>query len=359
MLLNKETAVGGLVQELNRWLKVKWLHADYNKQLPNARDVLDYFKRLFESAEREYGGAVCNAHADFYKELGKEQPDQCCDFDTLTLLDTSVQGNDLVLFTWLGGEQMTVQHLIPERSSWGGNYSPRWDNVRGRGDRNRTHDCHVDDCKIYPANLVEYDEPVSKTRFKRLVPPGYFELQKNPDAKPTWREFVEYTDRYEPLHNEDGSEVPPDEQDQIIDVFDYRRQHVYVSVPKMFSYADARSNFELQPEEYINLTYLNSVWLEWAVTTKNLGGWTVGSKEVTYAYAIKYIKTALDFIRKREAEEKANLDAVDSTITQDPDWPLRLSEWKLAKGVRQITPYQAKRFAKYYKERGVVSNGAG
>lgn len=250
-----------------------------------------------------------------------------------------------------GDMLLTVQHLIPERSSWGGNYSPRWDNVRGRGDRNRTHDCHVDDCKIYPANLVEYDEPVSKTRFKRLVPPGYFELQKNPGAKPAWREFVEYTDWYEPLHNEDGSEVPPDEQDQIIEVFDYRRQHVYISVPKMFSYADARSNFELQPEEYINLTYLNSVWLEWAVTTKNLGGWTVGGKEVTYAYAIKYIKTALDFIRKREKEEKAHLDAVDSTITQDPDWPLRLSEWKLEKGVRQITPYQAKRFAKYYRRK--------
>lgn len=31
-------------------------------------------------------------------------------------------------------------------------------------------------------------------------------------------------------------------------------------------------------------------------------------------------------------------------------WPLRLSEWKLAKGVRQITPYQAKRFSKYYRE---------
>lgn len=250
-----------------------------------------------------------------------------------------------------GDMLLTVQHLIPEHSSWGGNYSPHWDNIRGRGDRNRTHDCHVEDCKIYPANLVEYDEPISKTRYKRLVSPGYFELQKNPNAKPAWREFVENTDRYEPLHNENGSEVPPDEQDQIIEVFDYRKQHVYISVPKMFSYADARSNFELQPEEYINLTYLNSVWLEWAVTTKNLGGWTVGGKEVTYAYAIKYIKTALDFIRKREAEEKASLNAVDSAITQDPDWPLRLSEWKLAKGVRQITPYQAKRFSKYYRER--------
>ena len=32
-------------------------------------------------------------------------------------------------------------------------------------------------------------------------------------------------------------------------------------------------------------------------------------------------------------------------------WPLRLSEWKLEKGVRQITPYQAKRFAKYYRRK--------
>lgn len=83
--------------------------------------MLDYFKRLFESAEREYGGAVRNAHADFYKEQGKEQPDQCCDFDTLTLLDTSVRDNDLVLFTWLGGEQipilvfhMDIQHIALE-----------------------------------------------------------------------------------------------------------------------------------------------------------------------------------------------------------------------------------------------------
>lgn len=250
-----------------------------------------------------------------------------------------------------GDMLLTVQRLIPERSSWGGNYSQRWDNVRGRGDRNRTHDCQVEDCKIYPANLVEYDEPISKTRYKRLVFPGYCELQKNPDAKPTWREFVEYTDRYEPLHNEDGSDIPLEEQDQIIEVFDYRKQHVYVSVPKQWSYADARSNFELHPEEYINLTYLNSVWLEWAVTTKNLGGWTVGGKEVTYAYAIQYIKTALDFVRKREQDEKEHLDAVDSVITQDPDWPLRLSEWKMEKGVRQLTPYQAKRFAKYYREK--------
>lgn len=108
MLLNKETTVGGLVQELNRWVKVKWLHADYNRDLPDVQDVLMYFQRLFEPAGQEYRNAVSNTHRDFYKEQGNEQPDQCCDFDTLTLLDVFVQDNDLVLCTWLGGERIPV-----------------------------------------------------------------------------------------------------------------------------------------------------------------------------------------------------------------------------------------------------------
>ena len=58
-----------------------------------------------------------------------------------------------------------------------------------------------------------------------------------------------------------------------------------------------------------------------------------------------YLKTALDFIRKREAKEKMLLDAVDTSICQDAEWPVKLSEWKLRAGVRTITEYQAKRFA--------------
>lgn len=45
------------------------------------------------------------------------------------------------------------------------------------------------------------------------------------------------------------------------------------------------------------------------------------------------------------------LDAVDTAVCRDPDWPVLLSEWKLDKGVRVITPYQAKRFAKAMSER--------
>ena len=67
-----------------------------------------------------------------------------------------------------------------------------------------------------------------------------------------------------------------------------------------------------------------------------------------YAYAIRYLKTAMDYIRKREAQEEALIDAVDPEICKDPDWPLKLSQWKLDKQVRAVTPYQAKRFAKAY-----------
>lgn len=51
------------------------------------------------------------------------------------------------------------------------------------------------------------------------------------------------------------------------------------------------------------------------------------------------------YIRKREEGEKALLDAIDPSICQDAEWPVKLSEWKLRAGVRTITKYQAKRFA--------------
>ena len=56
----------------------------------------------------------------------------------------------------------------------------------------------------------------------------------------------------------------------------------------------------------------------------------------------------MDYIRKREAKEQENIDAVDPAICKDSDWTLKLTQWKLDKQVRAITPYQAKRFAKAY-----------
>lgn len=246
-----------------------------------------------------------------------------------------------------GDKILIVQRLRPEYDRiWGsrayGGTRP-YENPRGRGEKNRTHDCSVEDCKIYPVNLVEYDDPVSMTRYryKKQNLPG------DGDQEDVWVESVMPTKSYEYNHKR-GAGNPSDE---VIEVYEYRRPHMFVSVPKEVWWGDtnSRANFEIYESEYINLTFLNSVWLEWAVNSKNLGNWKIGGEEVDYAYAIRYIKTALDYVRSREAEEKAFIDAIDPDVCSDPDWPVRLSEWKIEKNVHHISEYQAKRFVKSVK----------
>ena len=247
-----------------------------------------------------------------------------------------------------GDMLLTVQKLVPEHTAWDSRYyyghDRAWDNARGRGDANRTHDCMVDDCTIYPANLVEYDAPVSMTRYRYLIKPTHWTLEKNPNAKPYWEERDIPTSDYERLNRAESEEV--------IETYEYRKRHVFISIKKeecrnWEGYkSDARANFELYKDEYINLTYMNSVWLEWVITNKALGGWRVGGKDVNYAYAIRYLKKAVDFVRQREESEKALIDEIDRRVCQEPEWQVRLSEWKLEAGVREITAYQARRFVK-------------
>jgi len=278
--------------------------------------------------------------------------------DIVKRVNTKVQEGDMLL---------TTQYLVAEReySRYSGYCSHAWENVRGRGDANRTHDVHTDDCTLYPANLVEYDKPVRMVRFQRLIKPGVFEKLDRPEAKPYYKEMTLKADIYEKQKADAEEAISKGEatdsvfaDDKDVQFFDYAKRHVFVSLKKTEQYGwngrknsgTARANFELYDSEFINLTYLNSVWLEWCITNRKLGGWSIAQHVVDYAYAIRYLKTAMDFIRKREIQEKALIDAVDASICENAEWPLKLSEWKLAKGVRQMTAYQARRFVKYISE---------
>lgn len=242
--------------------------------------------------------------------------------------DIIEQGNQRVL---AGDMVLTAQTITPERKE--NTWDQSWHNSRGRGDRNLTHDCRAEDCTIYPVNLVEYDPPVQMVRYQTPI--------------------------YDPISGKTRTHSGVIKKAQvgnlskdstILEEYERVDRHVFVSLRKEGEYrlysGDARANVELYDGEYINLTYLNSVWLEWVVNTKTLGGWTVHGLPVDYAYAIRYIKTALDHVRKREEQEKAEIDAVDQSVCKDTDWPLKLSEWKLEMRVRKLTPYQAKRFVK-------------
>lgn len=236
---------------------------------------------------------------------------------------------------------LTVQRLIPEHSRSFGSYSwpalnRPYENSRGRGEANRTHDCVAQDRTIYRINLVEYDDPIAMIRYR--VPTG-----TDPEK---WS--VRTTQAY---YWPDVLEMNPDAQ--IMERYEYRKKHVFISLKKSDAWRydsltgkTPRANFELFSNEYINLTYMNSVWLKAIITSKNLGNWRIGGREVNYNYAIQYLNTALDYVLKREKIEKEMIDKMNRKVCEDSEWPVKLSEWKLANDVRIISPYQVKRFVK-------------
>ena len=141
---------------------------------------------------------------------------------------------------------------------------------------------------------------------------------------------------------------------EILEYFDQITQHNFISLEKdcWWRYdndgkATAHANFEVYTSEYINLTFLNSVVLNYVLSTKNISAWKIKGESVNYAYALRYIGKALEYIQEREKTEAENIRlAGGKAILDDPDWPVYLSEWKISKGVRNITEYQAKRFVK-------------
>lgn len=223
-----------------------------------------------------------------------------------------------------GDYLLTVQGLRPEKPYGNNPWAHLYHNDRGIGEKNRTHDVSARDCAIYPLNLVTEDKPVERIRYK------------SSDGAHIFTTDADHADRLDPAC-------------EIIEHYTHIEKHYYISLVKEWSYHDARANFEIYPDEVINLTYMNSVWLGYILTTKNVMGWRIGGQDVNYTYALKYIGKALDHIRGREDMERCRIDAAagDNSITKDPDWPLHLSEWKMQNNVRLITEYQAKRFVKY------------
>lgn len=217
-----------------------------------------------------------------------------------------------------GDSILTVLNLIP--SNIGGSRYKTWSNDRGRGEKNRTHDCSVSDCKIYSMNLVEYDEPVERTTYK----------------------FNGHTF----ITDGDGSSLGED--CEIIGTEQVSRPHFFVSVEKAESGwrremrggeagKNARSNFEVYRDEFINLAFMNSEWLLYAINNRNLGGWVIGGQCVDYAYGIKYLNVALQNVRQREAAERDIIEAKMPGFTSEhPGWMVKLSEWKIQNNVHRL-----------------------
>lgn len=205
---------------------------------------------------------------------------------------------------------------------------------RDRNYSRRTKDTRVKSGSIEKINLIEYEE--LKHRYTYNSHGTIYNTYAKPNDPPKFAPEVE-----------------------VISVEDYREPIYYVSLRKECSdwepYYDgeyherkreARANFRVYTEEFIDLTYLNTVWLKYVITTRNLGNHSRDDKRVNYAHMIKFLNIALQHVTLREQEERNLIIKYYPELDNVSDWPVLLSEWKLTNNVSVITEYQAKRFAK-------------
>lgn len=158
----------------------------------------------------------------------------------------------------------------------------RWSNDRGRGYCNRTHDVYAKDNTIYPVNLVEEAE------------------------------------------------------------------HVFISLCKdnWWSDSDSHANFKLYSDEYINLTFLNTVYMKYIIANRKMPKRKVGAA-TNFSYMLPYLNTAMQYLKERESKE---LSLIENYTALMENWQVALTDWKLMNDIHVITDYQAKRFARWYNE---------
>lgn len=120
---------------------------------------------------------------------------------------------------------------------------------------------------------------------------------------------------------------------------------IYVSAEKKWSSCGATANVKICKNEYINIAYMNSVWLSYYVQTKKMGRYVED-----YAKMIKHFKRAIEIIKERESVEIAAIKKYYPQADSIPEWEVKISHWKLHNNIRFITDYQAKRIARYFEK---------
>ena len=140
----------------------------------------------------------------------------------------------------------------------------------------------------------------------------------------------------------------------VYDHTEYVREirHNYISAQKSDTNfrgdgKDAYANMEVFSDEYLNLTFLNSVYLLYAIQNRNIGGWVRGGQVVSYADSIPYLNKALEYIREREKDEA---ELLEQYMDLYDDWQVDLSEWRLAHNYHRLTDTRAQKFAKEFKK---------
>ena len=262
-----------------------------------------------------------------------------------------------------------------------------WNNDRGRGDKNRTHDAQLSNCTLYPVSCID------TKIFYRIIYKKYKcdieEIVDSEGTEPNEARISHYettrTDEFlgtecstmviengfyrnhnvkkfseQELYQLYIRENAVRSENNVITFvgnkpiaywlspegieFENKETSIFVSAEKNGWYEGRQphANLQICEGEYLNLTYLNTVWVQYAIQNKKIGGWEIAGTRVDYAKSIAYLNKALDYLKVREEQESLMLA---EHFTLYPEWQVDLSKWKLEHGYHRLTQRRAASFA--------------
>lgn len=276
----------------------------------------------------------------------------------------------------------------------------KYNNDRGRGEKNRTHDVSISDCTVYPINLVDKDESYNlyyldypyaavehRYNEKSDIHGGtscyiryeYLELQGPPVlteethvfekgfhsvygkiTEDNIEDFIKWEEAYyheDSIHRESKIFSSHDDSIKCFRREFYKADHTvteahyFISEVKKDSGYDwrlgrdikkAHSNMEVYEGEFLNLTYLDSARLRYAIANRKVTAWRIGGCDVDYAAALQYLNKALEYLDKREKKEKTMLLKYVGELPEN--WQVDLTLWRKEHGYHALTEARAKKF---------------
>ena len=285
-----------------------------------------------------------------------------------------------------------------------------YNNNRGIGMRNRTHDSHISGLKVLPINKVLYDAKVEYIYEMYEAEIDQDKASNYPDChfyKGTNRKIGEGTDTYtynfeewrerkeygRTTEEELISDINRSGLDHYIFVQNNDRHPLvshpvkhyiessfcdkdvvscYVSkcigiksielIPHYFVSTSSRSwfsdnpyhvNMEIMEHEYHPLAYLCPTWIRYCIKTANIGNIRLCGNQMTYADLLRDFNIMYEYLVKVQEQEKEYLVKVglEEWINNTPNWDVIVTEWRIANKKRKLTETSARTFAKYIKSK--------
>lgn len=124
-----------------------------------------------------------------------------------------------------------------------------------------------------------------------------------------------------------------------IDTLNDLDQHVYIQATRR-AWDTNKVNLYIEADEYINLKFLTSSLIDYYIQSKRIGDLTNTRRYVDYVHMLPILFDIKAILLKQEKEDRLHIPAKDYDLNL-------LTAFKITHNVRNITPYQAKRYSKW------------